>query len=244
MTTVALFHFPGVILWETRVSWEITSQLVGGGQTAAGVSPVTRIDGGGAWKMTMEEIPLAVEDARRAWRSVSAICDGGSNPMVIPFRVPPEVPYPTVSAALLTSYSDIPHTDNVLFESGVGYQVGTIDATLSVAAEIGETNIVIDIAYGGDLEGGEHFSIDHPVLRYRLYRIRTVKDNGDGTWNVSIRPGLRADTPADTKLNFDHPKCVMRLLTGNAMDATFEGVWVSRPTVSFIEAFPPFPEPA
>jgi hypothetical protein len=59
MTTVALFHFPGVILWETRVSWEITSQLVGGGQTAAGVSPVTRIDGGGAWKMTMEEVNLA-----------------------------------------------------------------------------------------------------------------------------------------------------------------------------------------
>jgi hypothetical protein len=32
------------------------------------------------------------------------------------------------------------------------------------------------------------------VLRHRLYRVRTVKDNGDGTWNVTIRPGLRADT--------------------------------------------------
>lgn len=144
---------------------------------------------------------------------------------------------------MLTSYPDVMHTDDVPFASGVGYHVGVIDATLSVAALLGATSIKVDIAYGGDLQGGEHFSINHPVLRDRLYRVRTVKDNGDGTWNVTITPPLRADTPAGIFLNFESPKVVMRLATGNAMDATFESPNVSRPTVNFIESFPPFPVP-
>jgi hypothetical protein len=35
----------------------------------------------------------------------------------------------------------------------------------------------------------------------------------------------------------------MRLASGNAMDATFEGIWHIPPDRHFIEAFPPFPEP-
>lgn len=243
MTTVALFHFPIVVLWEARVMWELTSQLVGSGQTASGVSPKARIDGGGAWKASLSEINLLNNDARRAFRSMSAICDGGALPIVLPMRLSPDVPYLESAGELLTEYDDILHTDDVTFESGVGYQVGTIDATLSADALLGDTELTIAISYGGDLEGGEHFSIDHPVMRHRLYRIRTIKDNGDGTWDVTIRPPLRADTAADTLLNFNSPKCVMRLASGDAMDASFESQWFARPSVDFIEAFPPFPVP-
>jgi hypothetical protein len=174
---------------------------------------------------------------------MSAICDGGAMPVVVPMRFAPDSPYPSGGGTLITVYDDIMHTDDVPFSSGVGYQVGTIDATLDEAALMNATTLTIAITYGGDLQGGEHFSIDHPVLRHRLYRVRTAKDNGDGTWDITIRPGLRGDTAADTKLNFNTPKCVMRLAAGNAMDATFEGIGISRPTVMFIEAFPPFPEP-
>lgn len=246
MTTVALFHFPINILWEAQVSWEITSQMVGSGQTASGVSPTTRIDGGGAWKLTLSEVNLLWADARRTWRSLSAICDGGSNPIVVPMRDIPDVPYPTSGGVLLTRYDDINHTDDVPFASGVGYQVGTVDASLVGAALLNATSLTIAISgpgTPGTLRGGEHFSINHPVLRYRMYRIRTVKDNGDGTWNVTIRPPLRANTPDGTLLDFATPKCVMRLASGKEMDAAFEPMWISRPTASFIEAFPPFPVP-
>ena len=89
--------------------------------------------------------------------------------------------------------------------------------------------------------GGEHFSIDHDMLRWRLYRIRTAIDNGDGTWDCTVRPPLRAVAVADTQLQFDKPKCVMRLASPSSMDLTLSMRRHGRPSVDFIEAFPPFP---
>lgn len=242
MKTVPLFHFPNLMLWEEQLSWDLAGELAGSGQTSV-TGPVARLDGGGGWKATFGQIEVFLTAERLTWHALTAICDGGARPIVMPFRASPEdIPFPSPGGIRLTGHPPVLHAGGAPFSSGVGYHAGVIDATLGSNARLGATRLQLGITYGADLQGG-HFSINHPGLRWRLYRIGTVKKTGTGTFSVTVMPPLRADTTAGTKLEFDRPKCVMRLATGAAMDAVFQKNFISQPSPSFVEAFPPFPVP-
>jgi hypothetical protein len=238
----SLFYFPKNILLEARVSWELEGQLVGGGQATGRPAAVARVDGGGYWTAMLEEVQVLNENQRRTWRSVSAICDGGVQPIIVIMRDIQDQPWPVVSGSPVMSWPPVPHSDTSLFSDGSGYENGVINAHASGAAALRATSMTIEILAGSDLQGGEHFAIDHPGMRWRAYRIRTVIDNGDGTWDVTFRPPLRADVSDGQEIDFDHPRCVMRINDVRAMNAVFETIWIARPNVGFIEAFPPFPE--
>jgi hypothetical protein len=49
----ALRQYPDALLTFVKLSWELMGMTVGSGQTASGVMPVARIDGGGLWKATL-----------------------------------------------------------------------------------------------------------------------------------------------------------------------------------------------
>lgn len=57
---------------------------------------------------------------------------------------------------------------------------------------------------------------------------------------VTIRPPLREATLIGTRVEFDYPKCVMRLASPDAMDLGLELRTFGRSTVRFVEDFPPF----
>ncbi len=135
----------------------------------------------------------------------------------------------------------VPHSDDSSFSDGSLYDNSMISATLAAAATLRATSLTVSIVAGDDLHGGEYFSIDHATNRWRLYRIRTATKNLDGTWAVTIRPPLREDVLTGVALEFDRPKCVMRLAAVDSMDATFEQAWYGTQAAMFVEAFPPFP---
>lgn len=238
----ALPHFPISLLRENGVLFELMGMVIQGGQSASGLMPATRLDGGGNWKATLSDVSLRTADHVRAWRALAAICDGGVQPIIVPMCDKRHMPAPLVNGIPLYSLDDVPHSDNSPFSDDTEYASDVIEATLNAVAALRATSITINMIAGGDLMGGEYFSIDHETLRWRLYRLRTVLDNGDGTWACTIRPPLRAAVAADTPLQFDRPKCVMRLASADAMDLMLEQRKRAHPSVSFIEAFPPFPE--
>jgi hypothetical protein len=239
--TAVLCYFPYTLLQESKMQWEIMGNVVGSGQTGSGAMPLSRLDGGGLWKATLTELGLWTADHRRTWRAVSAIADGGAQPLIVTVRENVDAPWPIVSGSEVSSFAPVPHSDGSFFSDGSGYATSAIEAIASGAVDLRSTEMTIEIVAGGELKGGEYFSIDHEDLRWRLYRIRTAVDNGDGTFDVTFRPPLRAVIADAQPLEFDRPKCVMRIATSDSMDATLEDGFFGKPSVSFIEAFPPFP---
>lgn len=61
-----------------------------------------------------------------------------------------------------------------------------------------------------------------------------------GFATVTIRPPLREATVAGTRVEFDYPKCVMRLAAPDAMDLPLERRIHGRGNVKLVEDFPPF----
>lgn len=238
---VALPHFPESLMRESAIMFALAGSSIGSGASASGQEPATSFDGGGRWKATMTDVSLRTADQVRAWRALAAICDGIAQPIIVPMCDKRHFPAPLVNGVRLISLDDVPHDDNSPFDDDTEYVSDVVNASLTNAGTLRDTAITISMTVGGDLMGGEYFSIDHETLRWRLYELRTVLDNGDGTWDCTIRPPLRGNVDAGTALQFDRPKCVMRLATPDAMDLTLSLRKFGRPTVNFVEAFPPFP---
>jgi hypothetical protein len=221
--------FPASLARENSIMFELTGTTISGGQTASGVIPLTRMDGGGLWKATLADVALTTADQVRAWRAIAAYCEGGAQPIIVPMcdkRHFPGVP----------GNFDCPHNDDAPHSDGSDYATNSIEAIAVTAAPLRQAILHIDVT-GGTLRGGEHFSINHPVVGWRLYRIIDV----EGGVLVQFRPPLREAVAAGTAIEFDHPRCVMRLASTDAMDAKLEQRKWARPTANFIEAFPPFP---
>lgn len=235
-------HFPPSLLREEALLWELKGVTVGGGESAGGQEALTRLDGGGLWKASLNGVALRTADHVRAWRALAAICDGGVQPVVVPMCDGRHIPAPEVNGVRVASLDVVPHSDGATFSDGSGYASSVVEASLAVAAVLRATSLTVTLTAGSALRGGEYFSIDHADLRWRLYRVRTAVDNGDGTFAVTIRPPLRAAVTAGSVLEFDRPKCVMRIASADAMDLMLEQRRRGRPSVSFVEAFPPFPE--
>jgi hypothetical protein len=238
---MALKTFPVILARENSLLWELTGSTISGGQTSSGIMPMTRLDGGGLWKAKLADVPLVTVDQVLAWRATAAYCEGGAQPIILPMCDLRHAPIPLLNGQRVFNLPDVPHSDDSPHSDNAPYAHNfqpTIIATGAGPRPLRSTTIAISVTQGGQLKGGQYFSIDHPVVGPRLYRIVDV-----AAGNVcTIRPPLReALTAAATPLEFNHPACVMRLATTDAMDLTLTMRKYGNPTADFIEAFPPYP---
>lgn len=201
-----------------------------------GIPDVARIDGGGFWVAELSAVVLSQADHIRAWRALEALLDGGVTEVVVPSCESRTAPWPVVDGVKITSYGSIPHSDGTLFSDGSGYYQPVIDCEVVSAANLRATSLVLSFNYGGPLRGGEAFSLEHPTKGHRRYHVGSVVINDSGQSVVTIRPPLREAVAADTPVNFDRPKCTMRLAASDAMDLTLEMRRFARPSVAFKEA--------
>lgn len=232
--------FPHNLMRENAILFELVAQVISAGQTASGVIPLARTDGGGIWKATLSDVPLVTADHVRAWRAFTAICEGGAMPVIVEMCDKRIAPLPIVNGKRLTTAS-VPHSDDAPHDDDAPYDSTIISAIVGNGNLRATSILVIPTTPGSTLRGGEYFSIDHgDPLSHRLYRIATVTPTIDGPL-CEIRPPLRAAVGGGTPAEFDHPKCVMRLATPDAMDLTLELRKFGKPSASFLEAFPPYP---
>lgn len=241
---MAVLDFPRRLLREKTHSWNLLGTASAPGQTATNVALLVRSDGGGFWSCTMSDVSLGANtmnvgkarqrDATLLWRSVRQICDGGVNAMVVPRNDALFRPWPAGLAQ--GEPGDIAHSDNTLFSDGTGYYQSTISAT-AAAADLRDTTLNLTLLQCGQLLGGESFSIHHQSVGWRLYEVATVVYSDASHAQVTFLPPLRADILDGTEIEFDRPRCTMRLAAPNAMDLTVAPWTFNSSSAQFIEAF-------
>lgn len=234
-------EFPRRLLREKSHSWNLVGVAVTPGQTAQSVAPIIRSDGGGFWSCVMSDVSLSgprksdVKQLTLLWRAIRQICDGGVNAIVVPRNDALFRPWPDGVAQ--TVGLSIPHgPDDTFFDDGTGYYQSVIDVTCS-AGVLRSTSLAISLNYSGELQGGESFSIEHTGLGWRLYEISTVEMLSDTTATIRFRPPLREAVTDGTHMEFDRPRCTMRLAKPSSMDFSVAPWTFNSGSVDFVEAF-------
>lgn len=231
--------FPRLLMRDRRWTPELVAKTASGGKTLSGVVPIVRVDGGGLWALTMDEIQASTEDQVRTWRAIEAMLDGGATAMVVPMREERFFPAPTVSGARLLS-NEATNSDDSPLDDDTPYEGSVVNAVLQEGAALRATSIKITISAGAALRGGELFSIRHPVHLDRTYRVASVTAQNNSYTEVTIRPPLREAVTLGTWCNFDYPCCVMQLAEPSAMRLALERRFHGSGSITWVESFPPF----
>lgn len=238
-------EFPRALLRERSHAWNLLGVAQTPGQTAATAANIVRSDGGGFWSCMMADVSLSgrkgldlgrdrQRNATLLWRAVRQYCDGGVRTIVVPRNDALFRPWP---AGLAQGVSSVPHDDGALFGGDVGYYQSVIDVEVASAAALRAVALDVAINYAGELIGGESFSIEHPSMGWRLYEIATVESDDADAASITFLPPLREAVTIGTALEFDRPRCTMRLSTPKSMDLTVAPWTFNNASVDFVEAF-------
>lgn len=245
---MAVYDFPRALLRAKSDPWNLAGTAVAGGAPIAGVGTLTRSDGGGWWTCQMEDVSLSGRSGLRVpdrgrdrqkistllWRAVRQLGAGGVNQLVVPRNDTLYRPWP----AGLSQKAGIHvlHSDGTPFSDGAGYYQSIIDIVTGDAADLRDTSLDIVVNYAGELQGGESFSILHPTWGWRLYEIGAVDMESDTEGTITFSPPLREDVAAGTQLEFDRPRCTMRLAQPSSMNFSPQPWTFNSASVQFVEA--------
>lgn len=246
---MATYDFPRALLRAKSDPWNLAGTAVAGGSAVAGVGTLARSDGGGWWTCRMSDVSLSgrsglvvpdrgkdrQRNATLLWRAVRQLGAGGVNRLVVPRNDTLYRPWPAGlphSAGLVS----VSHGDGSSFSDGTGYYQPVIDIATVADAGLRDVSLDIVLNYAGALMGGESFSILHPTWGWRLYEIASVDMRSDTEGTITFNPPLREDVDADTRLEFDRPRCTMRLATPSSMDFSPQPWTFNSASVDFVEA--------
>lgn len=223
-----MITWPSGLFPATDVELSLQGRTTTGGMSVSGISQLVKTDHGGLWRFVFSGIYLRNKDQVRTWRALEGQLDGGATKLVVPICDLRHAPRP---GGALPGPS-VPHSDDTYFSDDTGYVSGVMSAVTVGAATLGASSISVNMLVGSDLMGGEHFTIDHPTEGPRLYRVITV--DGD---SVGIRPTLREAVASGEVVDFDNPRCTMRLAGAEAMNLNLQLGRFGQVGVAFIEAF-------
>jgi hypothetical protein len=175
--------------------------------------------GGGYWVAEFTNGQTFERDDTLAWRAITAGMDNGA-------------------AAVIVEFCDRLHTPNggEMGVAGSTQQFGDrrsftgpgVVATTIAPANLRGTSLGIDIDSERELVGGESFTIVHPTWGERAYQVVSVSGS-----TIRFRPPLREAVTTGTALDFDNPRCRMRMASpaSNALNIGRYGSC----SISFVE---------
>lgn len=219
--------FPTCLFAPDGQEADLDRRIISGGTALSGNEDVVATDGGGRVFYEIADPYLDEPATALAWRALSAYLDGGVRPIIVPFCDGRHQP---VGALIPT-----PHSDGTTFSDESEYEPTLIGEAVG-AADLRATTMSIRInALPRPLLGGEWFSIDHPSMRWRAYRIAEVLSVAGSIATVSFRPPLREAVSNGDEIDFGNPRCTMRL--EGAMRSPMQMGFASGGPVRFVEDF-------
>lgn len=218
-----------------NVRFSLGGIQLSGGQAISGGTQLSKTDGGGSWVAQLS-FKLRTADQVRRWRAYGARLDGGASTITIP----------RCEAGLkiiLDGEPDIegaPHSDGASFSDGSEYVVvPEVSASFGASAALRATQVQLDFVSPVSVLGGEVFTVEHANAGERMYTIHSIASQTGNSYTVKIRPPLREAVTTATPLDFDDPRCVMRLANAESWDAQLNNLRFADPSPVFIEHFDP-----
>ena len=216
-------YWPWDLLTPSSENWRLQGVTISGGFTVSGGTRMMRTDGGGLW---VGEQTFLLHDRERikAARAIEASLDGGVG-QIVAWSF--EDPFAPLGLAL----GSVPHSDGTPFGDGSEYASVPHGAVTTASATLRATSLSITMI-SGVIQGGERFSIVHPVKGWRRYTISRVEGGV-----ITIRPPLREAIGIGTELNFLRVGCVCRLANPDEFMGALGTDRIIDATARWVEAF-------
>lgn len=208
MTTGALVY-PSRALGANSLQLRLVGQAITGGVSLSGEAQFADASGGGRWIGDFGDVSLMTREARLMYRRFVAAADGGAQWLIVPIadrlHQPVNSRYTgTDPVGLDTWVSDV-----------TSWSAEDVTATTTADMALSATSCSFNITAPKPLLGGELFSILHATQGWRLYRVSRVVSGGTVGTAVStvvkFRPPLREAVTTGAAMNFDSPRCIMRI---------------------------------
>ena len=194
--------YPLAALPPRDVEWSPIAQTRGGGQSLSGLAQLTRLDGGGFWMCRYIQVPTPTPSAIEAHAALEARLDGGAAPIIVPRPITPK------------RMEDATFSDGATFADRSDFTAPSCIVTAAEAAALRATTLRVTVSAG---ELGAYFTIEHPTMGPRYYAIGRRALVSGTTYDLTIRTPLREAVSAGEALDFDTPRCVMRLADPESM---------------------------
>lgn len=214
--------------------WNLAGAAIIGGQSASGIVSPIGMPSGGLWVANFPDLSFRTAAEALAFRGLRMAANGGATPLIVP-RYDVFAPWPMVAGKRQTTYDAGIHDDGSFTTDGGGGVHPVIVATAVGVVAFGSRQMVIDIDYGSDLRGSEAFSIYHTTQNWRLYEIKSVEIDDNGNFVVGFEPPLRELIADGTHIEFDAPRCLMRLQNPDSMKFSLRAFPYSPQSAAFVE---------
>lgn len=191
--------------------WRLAGHIIQGPERM-GLPPVMgTTEGGGWWTAELNSPPFNDPVHHRAVRALALKLRGG-RVVDVPFTDPAPL-----GSTVVTGFSD-----GTSFTDGTGFSGGTASATLEMAASLRADEATVRVTSGHIIRPGHAFSLFRSVERgSELHMVDEVSDLGGGLFEITFGPNLRQGYPAGAALDFNEPRCAMRLVDPDG------GLWPS-----------------
>jgi len=222
---MALKVFSPCIFSPDGIEADREQKVISGGTSLSGADDTIATDGGGRWFAQFSEPYLDEPVIAKTWRALSAHLSG-ARPIIVRLCDARHQP--------AGGFVEVPHSDGTPLSDDTLYVSGETDVRAATDAPLRATTLAVDVvSLPEDLTGGERFSIQHPTMLDRAYEISDI-DVDAGT--ITFEPPLREAVSAGTPINFEDPRCVMRI--DGAMSSPTRMGFAESPGVRFVEHFP------
>lgn len=222
--------WPVQILRPKTVNIELVNRSLRGASNIRASSQTVASDAG-IWMFNFSDFPVYSRQLVLLWRSLDALTEGQLNSIDVPFFDYEKTYQPLVDG----EETAVPHSDDAYFSDDTGYVSSRSNVSTADAGDLRTTSLELSIDFAGDIEPGQHFSIDHITKGNRLYRIKTAAYKSDTEITVTFTPPLREAIAANTRIEFDRPVCQCKLASDQEMSLTLQPAQYGFSSVSFIE---------
>jgi hypothetical protein len=233
-----MYLWPFRILPPLAAKWSrIGASLLGPLSIDGAQQQATRTDGGGLWRLDCS-FEATSRDAILALRAWDSYLDAGTVEFLMPVLDLAFAPRP-ISAGKFIKPGKPQSASDPFSESG-DYSSALMIARLVGSSVLRATSAIIGMQQGSSVKAGQVFSVNHPTAGWRKYNVQRVSSVDGDQFSVSFRPPFREAVSNGTLIEFDVPRCVMRLHPDSATDLAQSVDLLkigSRVSASFIESF-------
>lgn len=230
-----MLTFPTALFAPGTLKATLVGGSLSGGASMSGIQQFAMTTGGPYWSFELGQAALWTKELLNTWEAIAGAADNGATPFVVPVCDRRRQPF--TDPKRLPGVGD---SDDTSFSDGALWSAETITASIVGSAALRATRLNVSIVGGVPLIGGEQLTGWHLTRGQRMYRVIRVIDQDveAGTATIDIRPPLREATPDGFPLDFDNPRCVMRI--NGDMGATLTLLRFGQsPQIQFVEDFSP-----